>query len=166
MVAIIRMIIPFFRVPSTIRTITFNLEYTFNGDYRLPQDANDYIDHEVEHSVENFNHVFVVYWLQNYRTQEVLQAGKAGEAATGIATSSSSLARVRVYPNPSSNQMNIRSDIPFTTVRLINMAGQCVFQANANGEQYQLNVQDYASGLYILQLHTANGTVNTKVQIR
>lgn len=145
--------------------LTFNLEYEFNGDYRLPGNASDYINNETENSVEDFHRVFLVYWLQDYNTKEVFQAGKAGEAASSV-KSASTLANVTVYPNPAHGQMNILSDVPFTQIRLINMAGQTIFRTNTNADSYQLNVQDYAEGLYILQLQTANGTVNTKVQIR
>ncbi|MBO4402659.1 MAG: T9SS type A sorting domain-containing protein [Bacteroidales bacterium] len=154
--------------PVTLKedsVLTFNLEYEFNGNYRLPKNASDYINNDKEHSVENFNHIFLVYWLQEYETQEVFQSGKAG-SASGIAQSNSTLAKVTVFPNPAYTQMHIQSDVPFSSVRLINMAGQCIYRTDVQSDHHLLNVQDYAKGLYILQLQTKNGTVNTKVQIR
>jgi hypothetical protein len=49
--------------------------YTFNGNYRLPANARSPINHSIEHSVENFNNLMVVYWLQDISTKEVFQAG-------------------------------------------------------------------------------------------
>lgn len=49
--------------------------YTFNGNYRLPNDS-DRIDHNTEHSIEDFKNLMVVYWLQDDLTKEVFQAGK------------------------------------------------------------------------------------------
>ncbi|MFK7783822.1 MAG: PA domain-containing protein [Crocinitomicaceae bacterium] len=39
--------------------------YTFNGNYRLPNDASDLIDHTVEHSVEEFTDLGVATWVQS-----------------------------------------------------------------------------------------------------
>ena len=39
--------------------------YTFNGDYRLPSNSSDEIDHASEHSVENFENLVVVVYVQN-----------------------------------------------------------------------------------------------------
>ena len=43
--------------------------YTFNGNYRLPNNANDLIDHTVEHSVEEFSDLGVATWVQSNGTQ-------------------------------------------------------------------------------------------------
>jgi hypothetical protein len=55
---------------------TKDYSYTFNGNYRLPEDSRTPINHSIEHSVEDFNNLMVVYWLQNIVTKEVYQAGK------------------------------------------------------------------------------------------
>ena len=39
--------------------------YTFNGNYRLPSNSSDEIDHAIEHSVENFENLEVVVFVQN-----------------------------------------------------------------------------------------------------
>jgi hypothetical protein len=54
-----------------------NYTYTFKGNYRLPVNAGDPINHAQEHSVENFDNLMVVYWLQDVVTKEVYQSGKA-----------------------------------------------------------------------------------------
>jgi hypothetical protein len=143
----------------------FNLEYAFPGNYRLPNNAQDPINLNTEHSVENFNHIYLVYWLQDYKTMEVFQAGKAN-GKLSVTEAKSALAHVTVYPNPASERLNVRSDVPFTDVRLVNMAGQVVSRHTTDAMEYSLDVQGLAQGLYILQLQTANGTVNTKVQVR
>ncbi len=148
---------------------TFDLEYEFKGNYRLPRDASDPINNDTEHSVENFNHIILVYWLQDYKTKEVFQSGtEYGPMGNplSIAQSNSALAKVLAFPNPTENQLNIHSDVNFTSVRLVNMAGQTIFQTATDATDYVLNVSDFAAGLYILQLQTANGVVNTRVQVR
>jgi len=55
---------------------SISLSYTFNGEYRLPGNANSPINHATEHSVEDFSNLKVVYWIQNISTKEVWQSGK------------------------------------------------------------------------------------------
>lgn len=147
--------------------LVLDFDYEFKGDYRLPRDAGDPIDDNTEHSVENFKHIMLVYWLQDYNTKEVFQSGfQSNPVALSIAQSNSALAKVLAFPNPATDQLNIRSDVSFSSVRLINMAGQTIFQTATDATDYVLNVSDFAAGLYILQLQTANGVVNTRIQVR
>lgn len=143
----------------------FDLSYEFPGNYRLPNNAQDPINLNTEHSVEDFNHIYLVYWLQDYRTMEVFQAGKT-EGRLSVTEAASSLAHVTLFPNPATDQLNIRSDVPFSEVRLVNLAGQVVSRTATDATEFALDVRDFAPGLYIMQLQTANGMVSTKVVIR
>lgn len=66
----------------TITTLTANTldsfvtSYQFNGNYRLPSDGQpaNRIDHAMEHSVESFNNLRVVAWIQNTATKQIFQA--------------------------------------------------------------------------------------------
>jgi hypothetical protein len=53
---------------------TLNLNYTFNGSYRLPLDATNPINHATEHSVEDFSNLMIVVWVQDVVTKEVHQS--------------------------------------------------------------------------------------------
>ena len=55
---------------------SISLSYSFNGEYRLPGNANSPINHAIEHSVEDFSNLKVVYWIQNISTKEIWQSGK------------------------------------------------------------------------------------------
>jgi hypothetical protein len=57
---------------------SFDLSYTFNGNYRLPANGltANIINHAIEHSVEDFGDLMVVCWIQDMSTGEVLQAFK------------------------------------------------------------------------------------------
>ena len=145
--------------------LNFKLEYEFQGEYRLPNNAQDPINHNTEHSVENFNNIYLVYWLQDYSTMEVFQAGKCGDASS-VSETKSALAKVQVFPNPANDRLNVRSDVTFSDVRLVNLAGQVVYRAATDATEHSFSVRDIAPGLYIMQLQTANGAVSTKVVIR
>ena len=146
--------------PKTIR-----LEYEFQGEYRLPNDSKDPINHSTEHSVENFNNIYLVFWLQDFKTMEVFQAGRS-YGGVSVADHQAPETRVLVYPNPASEQMQVRSGSRFTSLRLVNLAGQTVYQESVDADEHSFSVKDLAPGLYILQLQTAKGVLNTKVQVR
>ena len=44
--------------------LTYDIDYQFQGSYRLPVDANDAINHNNEHSVENFENLKVVVFVR------------------------------------------------------------------------------------------------------
>ncbi|MCL2073975.1 MAG: T9SS type A sorting domain-containing protein, partial [Marinilabiliaceae bacterium] len=52
----------------------FNQQWTFQGDYRKPDNSLNPINHATEHSVEDFDNLTIVAWVQNITTREVLQS--------------------------------------------------------------------------------------------
>jgi len=67
---------------TNMQNFTYELAYTFNGSFRLPATGStaNIIDLATEHSVEEFDDLRVVVWLQNHTTKDVLQAFNAVEA--------------------------------------------------------------------------------------
>ena len=55
--------------------------WEFKGNYRLPANASSPINHNIEHSVEDFNNLIVVAWVQN------MQSGLIYQAANGVNSS-------------------------------------------------------------------------------
>ncbi len=69
----------------------------------------------------------------------------------------------RIYPNPTTGPLNIYS--PFggkTTVKVSNLQGQVVLTSNVNGKDNQIDVGNFCSGLYFLQLQSGKWTGNYK----
>jgi hypothetical protein len=56
---------------------TLNQSFTFNGNYRLPTDASNPVNHTIEHSVEDFSNLMVAVWIQDVITKEVHQSTMA-----------------------------------------------------------------------------------------
>ena len=54
--------------------IVFEQSWTFQGNYRKPTNASNPINHATEHSVENFDNLTIVAWVQNTSTRAVLQS--------------------------------------------------------------------------------------------
>ena len=73
-----------------------------------------------------------------------------------------------VYPNPTSGLVNIKSlnqGFDITTIEIYDALGRRVFvnTDNYGPYEYQLNMQSYPEGLYILRIKTGNYVVNKKL---
>ncbi|WP_256010087.1 chondroitinase-B domain-containing protein [Desertivirga xinjiangensis] len=68
---------------------------------------------------------------------------------------------VKVYPNPASRILTIdmsTANVPNAQVRLVNMSGNTVLQAETSSVSHSLDVQVIPSGVYQLVLQLADGT--------
>lgn len=134
--------------------------YVFNGNYRLPSNANDPIDNATEHSVEEFEDLAVVAFLINETTGEILQS-----ASTPLATSvgeTETVVDYTIFPNPSSEMININ----FTPT-----AAQYYSIFNANGQlmvrgtlpqasnNFTIPTNEWSNGSYILQIGNTTKTI-------
>ena len=71
-------------LPSLVRKEeqTFSMSYTFNGDYKPDSNMNNQVDDSIEHTVEEFDDLHVVVFVQDADTLEILQSAwtmKKGE---------------------------------------------------------------------------------------
>ncbi len=146
---------------SESKTMTF----TFTGSYRLPADGKtaNRIALATEHSVEHFDSLKVVAWIQG-STKEVFQAGNLSKvAATAIANVSNSVGEVMVFPNPSSSNVNVSINMKSAdnvTAVIYNMNGAAVITKTANlaagAGQIGFDVSNLAAGLYNLVIFDSN----------
>ena len=60
----------------------------------------------------------------------------------------------RVYPNPSSDKVNIEATKPIEEVRLVDIYGKNVFQKNCSSNKELVSLQHLNSGAYFLQIIT------------
>jgi len=143
--------------------ITRNYSYTFRGNYRLPTSASSPINHSTEHSVEDFNSLMVVYWLQDIVTKEVYQAGKADPYPgynVSIADIAFNSSKAVIYPNPAKDNLTILAADPVKEVSIHNLLGQKI--SSYNGDITTISVSDLAKGIYIITVRTENGITNQK----
>jgi len=63
-----------------------------------------------------------------------------------------------VYPNPSSNIINIDFNERFSTIRVIDIQGKMVLQSN----QKTIDINELENGIYVVQIETENGVLNSK----
>ncbi len=147
------------------KEVNVDLSFQFKGNFRLPFSGSNMINNDIEHSVENFKNLMLVYWIQNDDTKEVLQSGKVEEATLSIGDFAE-MGTVKVYPNPSEGMINIESENEFSNVKILNMLGQVVYNSHVKTHNYSVGTSQLVSGLYILQLQTENGVINRKISVK
>lgn len=139
------------------KTVSQSYNYEFNGRYRLPGSSVDPINHAKEHSVENFNNIILVYWLQDVNTKEVFQAGVNSTPTVGIHGHESDNL-VRIYPNPAQNILYIESQNTIKKVSVFNLVGQNLLNTN----EETINVSSLTNGIYLLKIETDKGIISRK----
>lgn len=80
---------------------------------------------------------------------------------TGIDESESSL---KVYPNPAKDRLTVEAE-GMSHVSVYNTLGQCIMQQAVDGSQVVLDMQQAASGLYMLRVATSEGIVVRRIAV-
>jgi len=82
-------------------------------------------------------------------------------------------AQLDVFPNPATNGLNVNfklEQVQTVEMRLVNVTGEAVYSnvlTNVNGTvNNNIDVSTFAKGIYILNLRSAEGTVNKKVIVK
>ena len=144
-----------------------DLSYTFNGNYILPTDANNPVNHAINHTVEDFNELGVIVWIQDDATKEILQSTTAS-LVTSVIENNSPASKLMIFPNPTSDLATLAfegykdSDIE---INIVNLLGEVVFTKEINSssylDYYNLDVSRLSNGIYNVIVNS-NGKVSTK----
>lgn len=147
-----------------------NFSHTFQGSYTLPPDANSPIDHTTQHSIEDFNNLGVVTWIQDDATKEVIQSTVSTISGTSVEELSTT--KLMLFPNPAENTATVAfeglegSDIK---IDLYNLLGELVFTGNhtsgSNFDYYNIDVTTLNNGIYNLVLTVGESMTTKKLQI-
>ncbi len=148
--------------PGIWDTLTFN--YTFKGDYRLPPtgEAINWINHNIEHSVEEFSDLYVIAWIQG-SDKVVYQAANLA-LTVGIDEVITPFQKAEVFPNPAGDNIHLqltmqKSENIMSTI--VDTEGKVV-ASKALRLNTGINTVDFpsaslASGIYHLMLFDSKG---------
>lgn len=155
-------------------TLTFNKDFEFVGEYRLPLNgsAAQRINHTSEHSIEDFNNLTVVAWLQDLTTKEVFQAVEATNV-TSVNNNISINENIQLYPNPMQNEGIIEINLNESSsveIEIFDISGKKVFVKDlgnlpANKHIIPLNLNQLNFGMYLVNVKTSNFTFTSKLSI-
>ena len=144
-------------------TITKNLTWEFIGNYRLPINGqpNNIINHKVEHSVENFDNLEVIAWVQNIATKRIFNSCTAVKGGVHIAVNK--LIDVEIYPNPFTNEITITNAEQIQKITISNTLGQIVKEEMLTGNGTAIiSTQNLNPGLFFITLRNKEGVEVTK----
>ena len=119
------------------------------------------------------------FYLEQYLLLNIAMGGNGGAIDSNFSQSSMVIDYVRVYqnttastedvfankfsvyPNPSSDVLNIRTDEPIEKVELYNTIGQLIVAKKTTN----INISSLKTGIYILKIYSRNRSVIKKVMI-
>jgi hypothetical protein len=74
--------------------------------------------------------------------------------------------RIEIYPNPSFSVSYIKSVESISSLKIINLSGSIILSSNPNKTEFSIDLSDFASGIYILEVQTSKGGIYYKKIIK
>jgi hypothetical protein len=146
--------------------VTKKIAYTFNGGYRLPLDgsAAQHINHLSENSVETWDDLAVVVFVQDATTKEVLQSETFPIAMVGTEAVEQNL---NLYPNPANDLFVVEAkEMGNAAVVVADMQGKVVFNGNLNAGALNMSVANWSEGVYMVSVNGNSKNLNSKIVVR
>ena len=145
-----------------------SVNFSFVGNYRLPLDgsAAQHINHTTENSVETWDDLAVVVFVQDATTKEVLQSETFPIALTGVETLEQG---INLYPNPANDMFNLSVGSMATEKAIVtvsNIKGQVLYTGSMVNGKTQINVANMVEGMYIVNISAGSKNLNTKMVVR
>ncbi len=69
-----------------------------------------------------------------------------------------------IYPNPTTGVVRVEAPA-LNSVALYNLVGQKIYEENINGDECVINMKEFGSGIYMMQIRTSNGMTTQKVSV-
>ena len=140
--------------PGSFTTIAGPIDAPADAWTFVSYDLADYVGQEVYVAIQCVSNDRFVFMIDDVEIT----------FTTGI--SKPEAASFSVYPNPSNGLLNITGDSRIEDIRLVNFAGQVVFESTVNANEFRFETTGIAQGLYLLNITTDKGIVTRKVSIR
>jgi len=133
-------------------------DYAFNGNYRLPNNAKDPIDNATENSVEEFDDLIAVVWVQDVTTKEVIQA-VFSSVTVGMDEAERASIITNIYPNPATDNVNIELNNQTNEnveISIMNNLGQVLSSNNYGSligtQKVTMDVSNLVKGIYFVKV--------------
>jgi len=85
----------------------------------------------------------------------------------GVGVPETGAQAIKVYPNPASDLVNVKSDFTIKNIEVLSYLGQIVYsENNLNTKLVQFNVSSLNSGVYFVKINTSDGVKTTKITVK
>jgi hypothetical protein len=106
----------------------------------------------------------------NYCVAAIYDNGESAQvctaAALAIGENEHPEQQVRVYPNPGMGQLYIDSDLPFSSVQILNIAGQVIYSNVLSGHHLQISTSEFQAGMYLVRVQIKDGFISRKISVK
>lgn len=68
-----------------------------------------------------------------------------------------------VFPNPTNNEVNINCGYKMKTLQVFDEQGKRLFEKEVNAYNYQINLENYPTGTYLIKVLTNSGQATKRV---
>jgi hypothetical protein len=117
-----------------------------------------------ENSIETWDDLSVVVWVQDAVTKEVLQSETFPIALVGVEAVEQNL---MLYPNPANSVFNVDApEMGNSMVSVMDVQGKVVFAGAMESGKLSLNVADWSEGVYVVKVSGNSKTLNSKIVVR
>jgi hypothetical protein len=145
-----------------------SMSFSFAGNYRLPKDGSvaQHINNATENSVESWDDLEVVVFVQDATTKEVLQSETFPITLTGVEALEQG---IQLFPNPANDMFNLRVAglaSEKAVVIVTNVKGQVVYTGTMLDGKSQINVSNLSEGMYVVSVNSGTKNLNTKMVVR
>ena len=72
--------------------------------------------------------------------------------------------QVKIYPNPAKDYIKVEAE-QITSLTIVNMTGQVVMRQDADSDEMTIDLSDFETGMYMLQIVTETGIVTRQINI-
>ena len=139
--------------------------FTADSAYQYLVIGNWFDDNNIDtiHFPNQFGNFYSYYYLDDVcLSADSLYA----QNWTGIQEQVLNQNNVKIYPNPASGNLKIKSGVSIKQIEIINSLGQIVFTSEEmNGFKINLSVDFLKSGIYLLRLKNVQGFYNSTLII-
>lgn len=115
----------------------------------------------------------VIYTMNGSMAAQDIKLFKTSATASGINEQNSNIANISVYPSPAKNAASLSLDLlqnESMSVNVVNTIGQVVYtetlnNLSAGNHIVNFNTENWASGVYSINVSSTNGTSNIKLVV-
>lgn len=138
--------------------ISSNGQFQYNYHFTLPQDINPYNTRLVA-IIGNRN-------PYNCNNSPVFNAAQTANIAKNTGLTEATDISINIYPNPAITEIYVSSDNTLNCVILKNALGQTIYRhSHPDANPLRINTHNLPSGLYLLTIHTPQGTASRRICI-
>lgn len=85
---------------------------------------------------------------------------------TSLEANKKDISKINIYPNPAENNLCVSGLSGNYSLKITDMAGKIIFTDNSNYPTLNINLPEYKSGVYILQIVSDTGVFTKKILLK